>query len=155
MDFQTLPLEFVQDEADETVRAALLEQYKTAPAEVAVPALEAMLADSSSSVRSQAARLAGYHDTPDLDEALVRALSDSNPGVRALSARSLGWHNATLAYTAIALLLDDDVPEVRLRALRALDIIDAGRTAALPQLQGLALDRDITVARKANQILAR
>jgi HEAT repeat protein len=155
MDFQTLPFEFVQDEEDEAVRGALLEQYKTAPAEVAIPALEAMLSDGSSHVRSQAARLAGYHNTPELDEPLIQALSDSNPGVRALAARSLGWHNSAQAYTSITRLLDDSVPEVRLRALRALDIIDATRTAALPQLQSLALDRDITVARKANQILAR
>ncbi len=155
MDFETLPLEFVQSEADETVRAALLEQYKTAPAEIAVPALNAMLEDSSSHVRAQAARLAGYQESADLNEMLILTLSDSSPSVRALSARSLGWHNATLAYTAISSLLDDEVPEVRLRALRALDIIDATQTAALPQLQGLALDRDITVARKANQILSR
>jgi len=155
MDFQTLPLELVQDEADETVRAALLEQYKSVTNDTAIHALGSMLSDSSAHVRSQAARLAGYHDTSALDEALVSALSDSSPGVRALAARSLGWHNSTMAYTSIAQLLDDEVPEVRLRALRALDIIDATRTASLPQLQGLALDRDVTVARKANQILAR
>lgn len=143
----------VDAEADPAVLGVLLAGLQRVPPDLALPRLQTALSHSDSAVRVEAAVVLGRHaDGAAAADALVVALGDDAAMVRGRAARALGRHAVGTAFEPLRGALADDDAAVRLQALRALEKVDAARTAALPELGELAVDSDHRVARVATEL---
>ncbi|HEY0137047.1 MAG TPA: HEAT repeat domain-containing protein [Nannocystis sp.] len=135
-------------------RRPLMQQIHRAPAELALPALRAGLADPDPAIRTAAAHATGRRrDGKALaSELIALATGDAVPAVRAAGCRGLGQLRLPGAFVPLQQNLSHETAEVRLAALRALARIDAARAAALPELGRLQLDPDARVAGAATKI---
>jgi HEAT repeat protein len=148
-----IPWEKIAAESDAKVRVAMIHLTKIHKGPDSSALLVNALQDSSTEVRAEAARLAGYLPlNPKLATALKAHLSDSAPDVRALSARTLGWKGDPETFEAIRPLLKDPEAAVRNRALQALANIDPVKTKALPELAKLQNDSHAPLAKRAQRL---
>jgi HEAT repeat protein len=142
-------LELVGNHPVPEVRAALLGACKGADAGVARQGLLTGLADPSSIVRAEAARLVGWRkDGATFGPHLKAAFADADPGVRAAAARSAGWLRLDVR-GELRSLAADPAAQVRYEALNALLRIAPADARALPNLEALRRDADPRVARVA------
>jgi HEAT repeat protein len=148
-----IPWEKIAAESDAKVRVAMIHLTKIHKGPDSSGLLVNALQDSSTEVRAEAARLAGYVQfSPNLTTALKAHLSDAAPNVRALAARSLGWQANPEYFEAIRPLLNDPEAAVRNRALQALANIDPVKTRAMPELANLQNDSHAPLAKRAKRL---
>ncbi|MDP2314318.1 MAG: HEAT repeat domain-containing protein [Pseudomonadota bacterium] len=143
-------------ETDAAVRAQLVSALQDAEAAVAEPTLTRALADADAGVRAATVRAIGArNDGAGYASAVYASLDDKDPDVRAYAARAVGWLGLTDGWDGVVALLSDPSAEVRLKAVAALERLDAGRAATLPELEALAADPDARVARAVARLLGR
>lgn len=140
-------------ETDGKLRQPLYRAIRNAPAETALPALRAALADPDPTLLAVAAQAASRRDDgATLAPELIANLTHADPAVRAWTARSLGALRVGDAIDALRRNLGHDHPETRVSALRAIARIDMTAASALPELAALQLDPDARVASVATKI---
>ena len=143
----------IQTEAA-SVRVAMLHGYKGINTPEAGAVLVAALQDDVSTVRAEAARLAGYrNDVEGLASPLMAGLADSAEDVRRLAVRSLGWLQVQDAFEPVRALLEDSDPRVRVAAVRALAKIDREKAQNLPMMSTLKTDENPSVQRAVRRVV--
>ena len=137
-----------------SVRVAMLHGYKGINTPEAGTVLVAALQDNVSTVRAEAARLAGYrNDVEGLASPLIVGLTDPAEDVRRLAVRSLGWLQVQDAFEPARALLEDVDPSVRVAAVRALAKIDREKARNLPILSTLKTDESPSVQRAVSRVV--
>lgn len=143
-------------ETNDDVRAMMIGSLKRADPVFALEGLKYGLNDSNAYVRSEAARIAGYHpDGTKLAPELIKAINSDNESVRAMAIKSLGYLQVSDAFDQIGSRLKDEDPQVRLMAIRALERIDKSKLLSMSVLQDLAKDTDPKVSRAASLLLEK
>ncbi|NTX31595.1 HEAT repeat domain-containing protein, partial [Burkholderia pyrrocinia] len=101
-------------------RIALLELADLEESDLVPSFVAALRDDPSADVRSEAARVLGAWEQPDVVDALCRALLDPDDGVRATAAQSLSELKDAASAAALCGWADRPEPFVRSAALRGL-----------------------------------
>jgi HEAT repeat protein len=140
-------------ETEPSVRRMMVESLSLAPLESARKGIRMGLDDDASEVRAAALRVVASHPRgAELGSLAVKGLSDRSPRIREEAARSIGYAGYTDGFDAMRPLLEDADAAVRFRALRSLEKLDIVRLQQLPELNTLATDADLRVAREAQKV---
>lgn len=144
------------EETDAAARASMVMSARRAKAEPGLELVRLGLGDKTAGVRAAAAETCPWVDAKGaLDGLVLLALADADPAVRAEAARAAGWMRIEASWEPIVKLLADPDPRVRLQAIKALQRLDPGDTAGLPEMGALRQDVDTKVQRAATEALAQ
>lgn len=129
------------------------------PMQAAVEALQKLLGDSATAVRSQAALSLGLIGSParTLVPDLVSLLHDADEAVRCQAAEALGKVDGDTDSTiaALSLLLEDASSSVKVSAIRALGSLKKAAAPAVSALVPLLQDRDEGVRTAAAETISQ